>query len=310
MTSPRFFCPLPLVSGACVDLPESAARHAARALRLGPGDAVVLFDGGGGEYACRIVEVTRRGVTVEVGEHSARECESPLQLTLVQALQSGDKMDFTIQKAVELGVRAIVPVESRAQRAAFLRLPRALYQDDPHWVEPLHLEQRQWFAADNPFYEHAEARFWLALRDGRPVGRISAQVDRLHLERHRDGAGFFGLLEAEDADETFRALLATAEAWLRARGLERVRGPFNLSINQECGLPLSAQEGLDRVLTSKEGFALIGTSFTSVQFSAKRLFPADATDIRYATLTNCNLQQVGRDFSRYANWDDLYIGIV
>lgn len=134
------------------------------------------------------------------------------------------------------GSLRIVPVESRAQRAAFLRLPRALYQDDPHWVEPLHLEQRQWFAADNPFYEHAEARFWLALRDGRPVGRISAQVDRLHLERHRDGAGFFGLLEAEDADETFRALLATAEAWLRARGLERVRGPFNLSINQECCL--------------------------------------------------------------------------
>ena len=113
MTSPRFFCPLPLVSGACVDLPESAARHAARALRLSPGDAVVLFDGGGGEYACRIVEVTRRGVTVEVGEHSARECESPLQLTLVQALQSGDKMDFTVQKAVELGVAGIVPVLSR-----------------------------------------------------------------------------------------------------------------------------------------------------------------------------------------------------
>ena len=113
MTSPRFFCPLPLVSGACVDLPESAARHAARALRLGPGDAVVLFDGGGGAYACRIAEVTRRGVTVEVGEHSARECESPLQLTLVQALQSGDKMDFTVQKAVELGVAGIVPVLSR-----------------------------------------------------------------------------------------------------------------------------------------------------------------------------------------------------
>ena len=113
MTSPRFFCPLPLVSGACVDLPESAARHAARALRLGPGDAVVLFDGGGGEYACRIVEVTRRGVTVEVGEHSARECESPLQLTLVQALQAGEKMDLTVQKAVELGVSRIVPVASR-----------------------------------------------------------------------------------------------------------------------------------------------------------------------------------------------------
>lgn len=113
MTAPRFFCPPPLVSGACIDLPESAARHAARALRLGPGDVVVLFDGGGGEYVCRISEVTRRGVTVEVGGQVARECESPLQLTLVQALQSGDKMDFTVQKAVELGAAGIVPVLSR-----------------------------------------------------------------------------------------------------------------------------------------------------------------------------------------------------
>ncbi len=141
------------------------------------------------------------------------------------------------------GSLRVVPVQSRADRAAFLRLPRSLYQDDPHWVEPLHLEQRQWFAADNPFYEHAEARFWLALRDGRPVGRISAQVDRLHLERHRDSAGFFGLLEAEDQDETVRALLATAEDWLRERGMAHVRGPFNLSVNQECGLLV---DGFDR----------------------------------------------------------------
>ena len=130
----------------------------------------------------------------------------------------------------------IVPVDSRAREAAFLRLPRALYRDDPAWVEPLHFEQRQQFSPRNPYFEHAEWRRWLALRAGRPVGRISAQIDRLHLERHRDGAGFFGLLEAEDADATFRALLAAAEGWLRDRGLKRVRGPFNLSINQECGL--------------------------------------------------------------------------
>ena len=113
MSAPRFFCPAPLAAGTTIELPESAARHAARALRLGPGDPIVLFDGCGGEYACRIAVVARSSVTAEVGAHLARECESPLQVTLVQSLQTGDKMDLTVQKAVELGVVGIVPVLSR-----------------------------------------------------------------------------------------------------------------------------------------------------------------------------------------------------
>jgi hypothetical protein len=74
------------------------------------------------------------------------------------------------------------------------------------------------------------------------VGRISAQVDQLHLQRYEDSTGFFGLLEAEDEAETFRALMDTAETWLRDQGMRRVLGPFNLSINQECGLLV---EGFD-----------------------------------------------------------------
>jgi len=81
-----------------------------RVLRLGAGDPLTLFDGRGGEYGARIVSAARSGITVEIGEHHARECESPLSITLVQGLSSSDRMDFIIQKAVELGVAAIQPV--------------------------------------------------------------------------------------------------------------------------------------------------------------------------------------------------------
>ena len=113
MTISRFYCPSPLSAGLCLDLPENAARHACRVLRLRPGDDLVLFDGRGGEYACCIESVDRDRVAVAVGEWRDAEREPPLQLTLVQALQSGEKMDLTVQKAVELGISRIVPVSSR-----------------------------------------------------------------------------------------------------------------------------------------------------------------------------------------------------
>ncbi len=113
MTFPRFFCPGPLVPGAVLALPEGAAAHAARVLRLVAGDALTLFDGRGGEYAARIAAVRKSGVDAEVLAFHERECESPLAIRLVQALQAGDKMDLTVQKAVELGVAAIQPVASR-----------------------------------------------------------------------------------------------------------------------------------------------------------------------------------------------------
>jgi 16S rRNA (uracil1498-N3)-methyltransferase len=117
MNPPRFYSPQPLAVGARVELPEGVARHAARVLRLGTGDDLTLFDGQGGEYACRIDSCEREGshdtVVAEVLAWRDVERESPLGLTLVQALQSGDKMDLTIQKAVELGVGRIAPVVTR-----------------------------------------------------------------------------------------------------------------------------------------------------------------------------------------------------
>lgn len=113
MNSPRFYCREALSPGAHVELPEPVARHAVRVLRLPPGAPVVLFDGRGGEYPAHIERIERDRVYAELAAWQDIERESTLAVTLVQALQAGDKMDFTIQKAVELGVRDIVPVESR-----------------------------------------------------------------------------------------------------------------------------------------------------------------------------------------------------
>jgi hypothetical protein len=133
-------------------------------------------------------------------------------------------------------VLQIVKVTDRKSRNTFIRLPWFLYKDDPVWVPPLLLERRTHLSPKNPYFDHATCCFWIALRDGEPVGRISAQVDRLHLEHHQDDTGFWGMLEAEDNIETFRELLNTAESWLHTQGMKYARGPFNLSVNQECGL--------------------------------------------------------------------------
>jgi len=137
----------------------------------------------------------------------------------------------------------ISEVRDRRAMIQFLEMPRTLYADDSNWVAPLlferlnHLDPRK-----NPFFDHAEAAFWIVWRDGRAVGRISAQVNRAHLDQHSDGTGHFGFLEAEDDPEVFALLLGTAETWLRERGLGRVLGPYSLSINDESGLLV---EGFD-----------------------------------------------------------------
>ncbi|PWB44347.1 MAG: 16S rRNA (uracil(1498)-N(3))-methyltransferase [Rhodocyclales bacterium] len=111
MMNPRFFCPQPLAPNSLADLPSAAAHHALRVLRLGAGDPVTLFNGEGGEYPGRIAEAGR-AVRVQLGDWHAVERESPLDMTLAQALPSGDKMDFVVQKAVELGVARIQPLAS------------------------------------------------------------------------------------------------------------------------------------------------------------------------------------------------------
>lgn len=131
----------------------------------------------------------------------------------------------------------IVPVTTNAERDAFIRLPFSLYRDDPLWIPPLLLERREHLdRKKNPYFEHAEVAMWLARRDGRDVGRISAQICRLHQERYKDSSGQFGFIEGINDPAVFAALFSAAEGWLRDRGARICRGPFNFSINDEIGL--------------------------------------------------------------------------
>lgn len=131
---------------------------------------------------------------------------------------------------------SVTPVDSGADRRDFLCLPHRLYADDPCWIAPLELEIRERMWGSNPFLHHATVQAWVARRDGVPVGRISAQFDRLQQEVQGGAAGAFGMFESEHDGAVARALFAAAFAWLREGGATHVRGPFNLSINEECGL--------------------------------------------------------------------------
>lgn len=147
----------------------------------------------------------------------------------------------------------ILPVWDRAAHREFLHLPGSLYDHDPAWIPPLLLERREHLSKSNPYFRHATFQAWIARRGSDTVGRISAQIDQLHLQRYDDHTGFFGMLEAQDDPEVFQALFDTAQAWLRERGMKRIRGPFNLSINQECGLLV---EGFDTPPAIMMGHAL------------------------------------------------------
>ena len=131
----------------------------------------------------------------------------------------------------------IIPVESKAELDRFIRAPMRLSAKDPAYIAPLMFERREALSKTiNPFFEHADAQFWLARKNGRDVGRISAQIDHLARTDPAAPAGYFGMIAAEDDAEVFAALFRTAEDWLRARGRVQALGPFNLSVNEEVGL--------------------------------------------------------------------------
>jgi hypothetical protein len=137
----------------------------------------------------------------------------------------------------------IIEVHSRRDIREFMDLPERIYANDPNWIAPLRIEVRKLLdRRRNPFFDHGDACFWLAWRGETPVGRISAQINRLHLETHGDATGNFGFLEAIDEPAVFQALLSTAEAWLKAHGMTRSLGPYSLSINDEIGVLISGFE--------------------------------------------------------------------
>lgn len=117
----------------------------------------------------------------------------------------------------------------------FLSVVDYVYQGDPNYVRPLDFDVKSRISRSSPFFEHAEAAFFLAYRNGWCVGRCSAQIDHEHLQRHKDDAGFFGFFDTADDEEAARALMDAARGWLSDRGMKRIRGPFSLNVNDETG---------------------------------------------------------------------------
>lgn len=131
----------------------------------------------------------------------------------------------------------IIPVDTKKQLNSFIMLPFELYKNEPNWVPPLIMDQKNFFnPKKNPYYEHSEVKLFLALRDGKVVGRISAQTNTQHNKEHNENIGFFGFFECIDNQETANALFDAAYEWNRYRGFTSMRGPLNFSVNQECGL--------------------------------------------------------------------------
>jgi GNAT superfamily N-acetyltransferase len=142
-----------------------------------------------------------------------------------------------------LAAPSIRPVRNRRDLNAFIELPFRLRRDDPQWVPPLRFERRQFLDREkNPFFEHAEADYFLAERAGEVVGRITVQIDRRWDHYQGGNDGMFGFFESEDDPEIARALVESASGWLAERGRERILGPMEFTTNDELGLLI---EGYD-----------------------------------------------------------------
>jgi GNAT superfamily N-acetyltransferase len=147
---------------------------------------------------------------------------------------------------VSLEVR---PVRSRRELMRFIKLPWRIYRNEPLWVPPLVSERKRHLDRDrNPFFEHAEAEYFLAWRDDEPVGRISAHVDQRFNEFQDNDWGMFGFFECEEDHITANALLEAAEGWLRDRGRDRMVGPMDFTTNHECGVLVEGYERPPQIL--------------------------------------------------------------
>ncbi len=130
MSAPRFYCPAPLAPDATIQLPSALAHHAVRVLRLKPDTGIMLFDGLGGQYPSTLL-IDGKQAYARTGPHEATEAELPGHITLAQGMPSGDKMDWVIEKAVELGAARLVPIE--AQRSVTQLSGERLRKRMEHW---------------------------------------------------------------------------------------------------------------------------------------------------------------------------------
>jgi hypothetical protein len=143
----------------------------------------------------------------------------------------------------------VEPVRSKGDLNAFIKLPFRLYEGEPYWVPPIIADRKRFLdRSKNPFFEHGEAEYFLARREGEVVGRITAQIDR-NLHAFQDNRwGQFGFFECTDDQEVADALVAAADAWVRERGCDRLVGPFDFTTNDECGVLVEGFERLPVVL--------------------------------------------------------------
>ncbi|MFQ5604514.1 MAG: hypothetical protein ACE5HS_14690 [bacterium] len=137
----------------------------------------------------------------------------------------------------------IKSVTSKRELKQFIKLPWQIYHDDPHWVPPLILDMKNILNQNkNPFFQHSEAEYFLATRNGEVVGRIAAILNNRHNQIHQENIGFFGFFECVNDAAVAETLIGVASEWAQSRGLTHLRGPMNFSTNDTCGF---LSEGFD-----------------------------------------------------------------
>lgn len=130
-------------------------------------------------------------------------------------------------------------IEAQESLDDFIKFPLALYTKDPFFIPQLNREMRIHFSAENPFFHHADARYFLAFKDGRVVGRTVSFINRRHNEFHRERTGFFGFFDCINDTSVSTALFDAASRHLKGEGMETIRGPMNFSTNEEFGFLLA-----------------------------------------------------------------------
>jgi GNAT superfamily N-acetyltransferase len=156
---------------------------------------------------------------------------------------AGHDSDRSPPALVSAAPLVVEPLPRGGSLREFVQLPWRVNRGDPHWVPPLRKSVRTLLDRDrHPFHRHAEVEYFLARRGGEPVGRVAAIVNHLHNEFHEERTGFFGFFEVLEDAEAAAALLESAAAWLRGRGMDRMRGPTSFSTNEEVGVLV---EGFD-----------------------------------------------------------------
>ena len=145
----------------------------------------------------------------------------------------------------------VSPVESAADRKAFIEFPWRIYRNDPAWVPPLIIERKAFLDREkHPFYLHGDAALFLAQRDGDIVGRIMASDDPNYNKLHQTNVGCFGMFESIDDPQVAAALFDAAGAWIREKGRTEVMGPIDYSTNYVCGLLIDGFQHPPTVLTA------------------------------------------------------------